>query len=78
MLLSVCMMIAEKGIFFFMDYFYKNDKKRQKSAEKGFTIENVLTKIHIYCKLIQVAFKTISRGIFYGKDYYRFITPLYT
>ena len=44
MLLSVCMMLAEKGIFFFMDYFYKNDKKRQKSAEKGFTIENVLTK----------------------------------
>ena len=59
MLLSVCMMLAEKSIFFFMDFFYKNDKKRQKSAEKELTLENVLTKIHKYCKLIQVAFKTI-------------------
>lgn len=42
-----------------MDYFYKNDKIRQKNAEKGITSEFVLTKMHKYCKLIQVAFKTM-------------------
>lgn len=77
MLLSVCMMCADESILFFMDYFCKNNKIRQKSAEKGITSEFVLTKMHIYCKLIQVAFKTISRGIFYGKNYYRLIYTLY-
>ena len=53
-----------------MDYFLKNDINRQKSDEKGIVCIFVLTKVRKYCKLIQVALKTISRGIIYGKNYY--------
>lgn len=69
MLLSVCMICTDKSIFFFMDYFYNNDKNRQKNAEKGIAKDYVLTKNRKSCKLIQVALKTILRGIIYGKNY---------
>lgn len=77
MLLSECMMSSDKSIFFFRDYFPKNDKKYKKSAEKGIISQNTLTKMYKYCKLIQVAFKTSLRGILYGTDYYRFFYTVY-
>ena len=78
MLLSECMMCSDKSIFFFRDYFPKIDIICKKSAEKGITIQNILTKMHKYCKLIQVAFKTRLRGILYGTDHYGFFSTVYT